>query len=470
MHNTPLRSYFRARWRHPQGYREILRIGLPLMASMASSTIMQFTDRYFLARYSMDAVGAALPSSMIFITLLLTIMGVCGYAAVLVAQYMGAKARHRIGSALWQGLWVALAGGALLGGVCLLAEPIFAVIGHERHLQELEATYFRILAAGGVFPLAGSVLSAFFTGRGQTRPVMTANILGAAINVPLDYLFIFGGFGLPSMGIAGAAAATVIGGALTCGLLGLMVFTKANDKEYNVISGCSFEPDMLGRLLRFGLPSGLNMFAEMAGMAWFSLEIGVYGTVSLAAGNIAFSINSLIFMPALGLHMAVSTLVGQAMGRHKPLEAEAAAKNALLLAAVYMVSVALCIACFAPELVDIFRPAGAAAEFAPVRELGVVLLYFIVVYSCVDCCNVVFFGALKGAGDTMGVLMLMAGGLIFFLILPILTLKALGAAGVYSLWTVFTVYIIALAFGALIRFSRREWHNIRVVETVPEGV
>jgi MATE family multidrug resistance protein len=196
--------------------------------------------------------------------------------------------------------------------------------------------------------------------------------------------------------------------------------------------------------------------------------VGVFGKEALAASNIAFSLNSLVFLPMLGLNIGLSSLVGQAMGRGRPDEAERVTANTLHLAFLYMLPLALFVAVAAGPLMDVFKPGDlTGADFAPVRSLGVPLLYFIAVYSLVDAGNIVYFGALKGAGDTLGIMYLLLGGLVLLLIAPILTLKYLGLASVISYWTVFTVYVMLLAVGALARFYLRGWHRIRVVETAP---
>jgi MATE family multidrug resistance protein len=456
----------RRRWEEPQGYGGILKVGLPLAAGMASSTVMQFTDRYFLARLSVDAVAAVMPASLASLTVLFTLMGLTGYTAGLTAQYMGAGAPRRIGAAVWQGIWCSLLGGLLLLSFWWFARPLFAFMGHEAHIQALETDYFRTIVLGAEFPLLGAALGGFFAGRGQTRPVMIANIAAALVNIPLDYLLIFGGLGLPAMGVTGAALATVAGWAVECGILIPLVFTRANDALFQVIRSWPFEGEMFRRLLRFGLPSGCNFCLELIGVAWFAMEIGAFGAIPLAASNIAFSVNSLIFMPAMGLNMAVSTLVGQAMGRRDAAGAERVVENSLHLAVAYMLPMTLAVALFAPEIMDIFRPDGLdAAAYAPVRECGAVFLYCIAFYSLVDSANIIYFGALKGAGDTLGVFMLLGAGAFFLLFLPVTILKALNLDTVYSLWGVFTLYVVLLAGGALLRFSRRNWSRIRMVET-----
>ena len=467
---NPLES-FRKRRDAPQGYTEILRVGFPLVASMASSTVMQFTDRLFLSHYSVDAIAAALPASIASLTLTLTLMGVCGYTSVLIAQYVGSGAPRRVGSALWQGIWISLIGAVLLCLTWWAAEPGFAFVGHDETVQKLEVTFFRVLTTGSGLALFSATLGGFFSGRGQTRPIMIANVAAMIINVPLDYLLIFGGFGIPPLGVLGAGLATVTGWLVSVILLARMIFTRAHDDAYAVLSGRRFEWGMFRRLLRYGLPSGLNFFMELAAFTWFCLEVGRFGKEALAASNIAFSVNSVVFLPMLGLNLTVSALVGQAMGRGRPKEAERVTVNTLHVALAYMLPMSVFIALAAGPLMDIFAPGDLTiAQFAPVRAQGILFLYFIAVYSLVDAANVVYFGALKGAGDTLGILYVLLGGLFFLLVLPIMALNALGAATVMNYWVVFTGYVMLLAGIVMYRFYRRRWHSIRVVETAPGAI
>ncbi|MDR2488837.1 MAG: MATE family efflux transporter [Desulfovibrio sp.] len=461
-----LLALFRRRWTEPHGYAEILRVGLPLVAGMASSTVMQFTDRLFLSRYSVDAIAAALPASLASLSLTIALMGVCGYTSVLIAQYVGSGVLHRVGCALWQGIWIAIIGAVLLGLAWWIAKPGFAWVGHDRVVQELEVVYFRVLTAGGGAALLGATLSGFFSGLGLTRPVMIANTAAAVINIPLDYLLIFGGLGVPPLGVLGAGLATVAGWLVALAILGYLIFIDENEKRYAVFSGYRFEWSMFRRLLRYGLPSGLNFFMEIAGFAWFCFEIGRFGKEAQAASNIAFSVNSVIFLPMLGLNLTVSSLVGQAMGRGRPNEAERVTLNTLHMALTYMLPFAALIAACAGPLMDVFISNDLTdAQLALVREQGMIFLYFIAVYSLVDAANIVYFGALKGAGDTLGILYVLFGGMVFLLILPIAALKWLDAATVTHYWLVFTLYVMLLAVAVMFRYYRRAWHSIRVVET-----
>jgi len=119
------------RWSKPNGYRQVLAISLPLVASMGSITLMQFTDRIFLANYSTNAIAAALPAGIACFTFISFFMGVANYTNAFVAQYSGAGASHRIGAALWQGIWFSIFSWVLLALLYFVSEDLFSLIGHS---------------------------------------------------------------------------------------------------------------------------------------------------------------------------------------------------------------------------------------------------------------------------------------------------------------------------------------------------
>lgn len=456
-------SAIRARWNAPQGYRDILRVGLPLIAGMISSTLMQFTDRLFLSHYSVTSIAAAMPSSIAAYVLQVPLFGLCGYVSVIIAHYIGAGRNKDVGCALWQGVWLAFLGTILLAFACLLAEPLFTWSAHPPAVMAEEIIYFRILILGSSFLLFSSVVSGFFIGRGHTRPVLFANLAAAVLNIPLDYAFIFGVWGAPELGIAGAGFATVFGWAFCTIVLGIGVFTKKNDEIFHVFRAWRLNLDVFLRLLRYGVPSGVNFFMEAVGFAWFVMEVGRLGEVALAASNIAFSMNSLVFMPMLGLNNAIATLVGQAMGRKRPDEAEVVTRNTLHLSLMYMLPLCAFIVIFAGPLMDFFRPADPNVDYAPIRATGIILIYYIALYSLVDSGNIVYLGALKGAGDTFSVMLILGGTGLFVLVLPIATLKFLGMAHLHPMWIVLTAYIMSMAVCAWLRFKHGRWHELNII-------
>lgn len=155
------------RWSQPNGYRQVLAVGLPLVVSFGTTSLIHFTDRVFLANYSVNAIAAALPAGIASFLSICFFMGVVSYVNVFVAQYVGAGAFQRVGASLWQGIYFSLASALFLASLYFVAEPIFAFAGHHPEVMRLEVIYFRILTLGAGAVVMATTLSCFFSGRGS---------------------------------------------------------------------------------------------------------------------------------------------------------------------------------------------------------------------------------------------------------------------------------------------------------------
>ncbi len=454
-----------ARWSGPCGYKEVLRVGMPLVLSMASATIMQFTDRIFLSRYSLEAIAAVVPAGILAFLFMSFFMGTAEYVSVFVAQYTGAGRPHRVGSALWQGIWFTLAAWLVLAAVALLARPLLGLGGHPDAVMELEVVYFRILSLGSGLGLMGVTLSTFFSGRGMTVPVMVANMIGAAVNIPLDYALINGVWGMPEMGIAGAALATVVAGGVTFAVMALMVFRPEADKLFHVRTAWRPDWDLLKRLVRFGVPGGVQFFIDMFAITFFLFMVGRLGAVELAATNIAISIDLLAFLPLVGISIAVSVLVGQCMGAGNPDRAARALGSGLRLGLLWMAGAVVLFLVLPQWLYELFRAQDAAGpEFEAIKEQGIILLRFVALYSLMDAVAVVVMGALKGAGDTRFVMIILLGCALGTMIVPLFLVLEVFHLGLEAMWWCVTGYVAALAGLSAWRFRRGSWRTMRVIE------
>lgn len=466
MLNTPVKEHI-PRWNAEGGYRQVLTIAFPLILSTGSWSLQHFVDRMFLAWHSPEAVAASTPAGILNYTLMSVFIGTAGYVSTFVAQYYGAGRHDRIGPCVWQGLYLSVLG-ALAMAVCIpLADPAFRLIGHTPEIQRQETAYFTVLCFGAFPAIACSALSGFFSGRGATWPVMWANLAATLVNVVLDYLLIFGVGGFPAMGIVGAAVATNLSMVASLLVYCALIFRQGPDRRFHVLRGWRFDPALCRRIIRFGLPSGVQFFVDLAGFTIFLLIIGRLGTESLAATNIAFNINMLAFMPMVGLGMAISVLVGQHLGRNNPTLAERCTTSGLHITLLYMGTVAL-LYVLTPELFLAPYAAGAEAErFEGIRRLAVVLLRFVALYSIFDVLSIVYAAALKGAGDTRFVMFMIAGFSGGVLVVPTYLAVERFGAGILTGWVIATVYVSLLGVAFYLRFRAGRWKRIRVIEQSP---
>jgi MATE family multidrug resistance protein len=391
-------QHLKNRWRSEGGYREVLVVAIPLILSTATWSIQHFVDRMFLTWYSPEAIAAAMPAGMLNFSMVSIFMGTAGYGTTFVAQYYGAGQFHRIGPALWQGVYVSLLGGLVIACAIPFAEPVFRLVGHSPLVQQNEVEYFKILCLGGGAYAASYALSGFFSGRGKTWPVLWVNVATTVVNLVLDYALIFGHWGFAELGIRGAGIATVVAGVFSLLMFFVLLSSGSNNNTFHTIKGWRLEKDLFVRLLRYGFPSGVQFFLEMAGFTAFVLLVGRLGIASLAATNIAFNINTLAFMPMIGCGIAVSVLVGQYLGGDKPDHAQSVVYSGFHLTLVYMVSIAAAYVLVPDVFVAPFALRADPGGFSEIYGYSIILLRFVAVYSVFDTMNIIFCSAIKGVG------------------------------------------------------------------------
>lgn len=453
--------------RKPGGLFQVLNISVPLILASAGHAMNLFFDRVMLAKYSRDAVNAALPSGLTSFTICCFFLGVIGYANSFVAQYTGADAEHRVGPSIWQALWLSLLGGVLLATGYFWAEPMFRAMGHAESVQEQEIVYFRILSVFSFIPLMQSALSAFWAGRGKTVFVMINNFVVTGLNIPLNYAFIFGNWGAPELGIAGAAIGT-IGAALAGLLLYMICFLLKRERTRYATWPPVFDKELFGRMLRFGTPSGVQLFLDLLAFNIFVIMLGWVGSseeerlITQEASTIALSINSISFTPMIGLGQTATVLVGQCVGAGKIADACRAVRTCRTLTVMYTGMMALLFFFYPDPLINLFARSGDAGQ-AETMEVVRMFMRFIAAFTVFDGLVIVFSGAVKGAGDTKFAMYANVGLAFSLCVLPcILAWYMKWQAMAY--WIILDVYITTCAIVFISRYIHGKWKKMRVIE------
>ncbi len=344
------------------GYLEICRVAYPLIIMSASNSIMQFVDRKFLAENSTLDVAASMPAGILYFTLFAFFMSTCNYTSALVAQYHGANDRSSVLHAVWAGQTLAVAAGVI---ITFLIPPIgrFCILhsGHPAELISRELEYFSSLLPSGVFLCMAAPCFAFFSGQGRTIPVAVINISGCLLNIPLDWMFIFGQCGLPAFGIFGAGIATSICAGLIMIAI-IICFYGQNQRKIPTRRRWEFRPELdrcncSASVLRPG-----SRRWSMSVPSLMAFLIGDLGPTALAASVIALSINNIYFVPLLGLSDSTAIVVGQYIGRQRHEIAEQAVYRAWRISAVYA---------FGGVLVYMLLPGTLAEFFSPAQQSSV---------------------------------------------------------------------------------------------------
>jgi MATE family multidrug resistance protein len=433
-----------------------------MVISQASDSLMMFVDRVFLSRVGELHLAASMAGGLTMFMLSAFFIGTVGYVTAIVAQYYGATRYRQCGEATFQSILLALACYPVLLGLSPLVRYFFVVAGHGPRQIELGYLYFQTLIFGSVFLVLRYALAGFFLGIGRTTVVMLANITGMLVNIPANYVLIFGKLGFPELGLKGAAIGTIAGNATIFFILLLFYFRGANREQFSTNQSLKFRPQIMSRLLRFGIPAGFEMFLSAAAFNLFVQFMHSYGTVVAAAVTITFNWDIVAFIPMLGMSHATTALVGQNIGAGDREEARRSTYVALRVAWVYSGTMVLLFVFGTRYLVGAFA-SGFGTSAGQIASLAVVMLRLAAVYTLADSAQLVFTGALRGAGDTRWVMRMSIGLHWVFSGIAIFLIRYVQADPV-TVWIVFITFVVGLGAVMFLRFRGGRWREIELVD------
>lgn len=447
----------------PGSSREVLSIALPLIINGAAFLVMQFSDRVFLARYSSTAIGAAMPAGILSFALLGFVASIAGYSGTFVAQYAGAGNRKACVGATMQGVYLSLLSLPFTLLLLPLGIWILGLFGHRAELLAEETIYYRWMVYGGVFLAMSWSMGGYFTGQRRMRPNVLSQVFACAVNIVLDYALIFGAWGFPRMGIKGAAIATFLSGTISPLLqFGWMLHDRVV-REMGWREVFRLRPDLLRRILRFGLPAGIQHVFDLGAFAVFLLLTGTLDELSLTASNVAFSINNLAFAPLMSFGNAAAILAAQYQGASRSDIAARAGWSGLKISWTYMAIAALVFTLLPRTLLSLFVPAESPFTAEQLFGMGSRLMLIMALWGFFDSANLVFIGALRGVGDTRFVMSVLIGtAWLFWIPGEWLIFHRGGGIVAAWVWQAIDIALCAILFG--LRWHRGRWRDIRLIE------
>lgn len=454
--------------------KRVFKIAYPMILTLMSINIMQFADRVFLSNYKLSHFTAVIPAGIFGFTLITVFMGITMYANNLVSQYYGAKRYRYCAKSVWQAIYFGLFFGLLLLAASPFLQNVFDYMQPEtveggiasiEEIVSLEKKYFIYIIAAGVFNLLNIGSASFFNGIGETKLPMYATIAGNAVNIFLDWVFIYGEFGMPEMGIEGAGLATLIGAASAFLFRIAFFFKKRFRVKYGLLEEMAPNFALMKRLIRFGLPSGLQFFINVSSFNVIILLIGKMGLVHQAAANLAFTIESVAFMPILGLSIGVSILAGQEIGAGRKDNVWTVLKKGVSIAIFYTGSMAVLFIILPDQLTSIFNSGDEAEQFARVQQMAIPLIRIMSLWVLFDMLVILISDILRAAGDTMFLLVTSSLLSVFAMVLPgLLAVLVFDVSNLLYVWGIIIGFIIFMFITVGLRFRSGKWKKHDVIE------
>jgi MATE family multidrug resistance protein len=446
----------------------VLALAGPFVANSAVQAVLNLTDTWFIGRISTQALAAIASIHWIVLVCIMLLGGVGLAVQTIVAQAYGGRRRLRAAQATWTALWAAVMTAPFFVAIAYAGTPLLSLFELEPGISILAIEYWIPRLAGASLGVALWAVLGFFNGIARPQVTLFVNLGVAVLNAVLNQLFIVE----LQMGIAGSAWATTV--ALGCGVVtALCVFLGPRiRREFRSHLTWHLHPGRLLTQLKLGFPMGVLIAADLAGFALFQLMEVRLSPAEGAATQIAMMLTSIAYMPAVGIAMTGTTLVGQAIGADDKDWARRIGNSIIGLCTGYMAFVGLLIAACGPWLVPSFVAPDDPFASEVVRT-GTSILWIAAAYQLFDGLNFGSSFCLRGAGDAVvpAAMVLALSWLIFVPLAHMLTFSpgqgwvdwlpqfGLGAVGG---WIAAVLYITALGLAMYFRWRSGAWRMITV--------
>ena len=382
--------------------KSITKLAYPILIAQLIQNLMGFSDTVMAGRVSATDMAAVAVANSIWLPLILTIYGLIMALAAIVSQLAGAKKYIDISDETYQTGWIALTLGiALIALYYSLAPMLFASMDIEIDLKNLMFDYLGYIVWGGPGYCLYLVLRNYSEGLSYTKPTMLISLIGLIVNIPANYLFIYGGFGIPALGGAGCGIATAL--VYWAMFISMLVYCyKSSYLKKSYLFSKFYWPNFskIKSILVLGVPIALSLLFEVSLFAVVAILLVPFGADIVASHQIALNFTSLMFMVPLSIAMAVTIKVGFAVGDKNYQQAKDYCYYSIILGLLLAVLTA------AITLVFRFQIASIYTSETDVINLAASLMFLAALYQFSDTVQVISAGALRGYKDTKSILVI----------------------------------------------------------------
>lgn len=444
--------------------KKLIPLALPVLVVNLSIVGMGAVDAIVAGRAGVTDMAAVALGSSVYLPVALFACGVLMIIGPVIANMRGKSHESRVGYMTNHGLWLALMLSLVSMPVIYVLRNVFGWISDDAAMCRMASAYMFAIMWGLPANLGFVALKSLNEGSNMTRPAMYVGLCGLLLNIPLNYMFVFGMYGFPRMGGAGCGAATAVIFYIEFLLMFLLVYFNPKHRPYRrqIISWRRPTPSVITHLVRLGVPIGVSQLCEVMLFCAAALVLAPLGETQVASHQIAGNVGGLVFMLPLSVGLAASIRVAYHHGRNDL----AGTRSAILSSYVLVLTICLCtfggITLFREQIVHLYNDSELIVSTASV------LLVLAAAYQLPDCLQVLSVGVLRGFRDTASITFItfFSYWMVGFPACYILArtdwiVPAMGARGIW------TGFIIGLSVAAVLllwrvrRTTRREFALMR---------
>ncbi|WP_233113408.1 MATE family efflux transporter [Aggregatibacter actinomycetemcomitans] len=380
--------------------KKLIAIALPILLAQIAQNSMGLVDTIMAGRVSAVDMAAISVGASIWLPLVLFGYGLLLALPPTISYLNGSGQRQRIAHQVRQGIWIVLFSCIPLVWLIYSSDFVLQKMDMEQRLADITIGYLHAMVWG----LPGYLLMVNFRclndGIAKTKPAMVITFLGLLINIPLNYIFIYGKLGVSAFGAVGCGIATAIVNWVMCLLMLAYCMRAKNQRDLKVFANIIERPNRrtLGKLLKLGFPIAMALCCEVALFALTSLFLSPLGADVVASHQIALNTGSFVFMLPMSLGMATTILVGQRLGEKSPEGAKQVTYSALVMGLFIAVITAFLIVILKEQIANIF------VKDAEVIAMAGTLLLLAALYQFSDTIQVIIGSVLRGYKDTQAIL------------------------------------------------------------------
>lgn len=374
--------------------RQLVKLAWPLLIAQVTQTLMGVSDTIMAGRVSATDMAAVAIAASVVMPLLFFLQGIILALPPIVSRLNGAKKFDEIPEKGQQTLWLALMLSAPLALAAFFVPSLHGKLGMEPELQRITLEYIQYLLFGAPCFAVYQVFRQYCEGLSVTRPSMVIMGIGLLVNIPANYIFIYGEFGVPAFGGAGCGIATSLVFAAMMLSTWLYHHFAPSMRRFHMFQQW-YAPrfNEIAEILKLGVPIAMTILFEVSLFAVVALLLAPYGATVVAAHQVALNFSSLMFMAPLSIGLALAIRVGHLLGEDQPDNAKRAVQGAWL--------VGICSATFTASVSFLLRYqiSGLYTADQQVVKMAADLMFLAALFQFSDAIQVISGCALRGYKD-----------------------------------------------------------------------
>ncbi|MEE9438266.1 MAG: MATE family efflux transporter [Saprospiraceae bacterium] len=380
--------------KYKSDFRQNTKISLPIIAGQLGQVAVYIVDNIMVGKLGASSLAAVSLGTALYAIVMVIGFGLSFGLPPLISEADGSNRPDNVSRFFKHSLIINIIIGIVFTGVLWIGIPYLDFLGQNPEVANLAKGYLYFTALSSLPFMLFLTLRSFSDALSDTVPAMTAMIIGNICNIILNYLFIYGKFGMPAYGVAGAALASLIARIIMLVVLFGIIYYKK--QLWNYIAACNFKKYQwtnFKKVLDLGVPSALQMFFEISAFSGAALIMGMVGKNEQAAHQVAINISSITFMICTGIAMASTIRVGNQLGQNNMVGVRNAGISAIIQVSIVMAICSLIFFVFHSTLALIY------INDPLVVSIASTLLIYAAIFQIPDGVQVTALAALRGIKD-----------------------------------------------------------------------